>query len=341
MDLVYWTVGRYVNYDPLKPPGVLNPGGGFPTKTAMLREVWNDFYRTGITEHPAAYPEASILVVEPIWFRLRGSDLGDLYTPDLEMAVSEYEKYSAKIKIVYATEFAFMKLPRAYRDRIVGCSSVVTSCCPYQRGLFDMLGIPTSPLCDPISDVWFYHPEIQKELSVFGMSHISSNKNSQKVVEVFQALRDKPIKKVYIGDAALWGRRNMNREGKRLEKEIRKVADVFYESVPPVELGQILGGLSLGIFDTFHDTASFSNIESLMSGAVCLYGLHGAWEGRPGFHNLDTVDDFVGCLARLTDDFTCLPAKEYVDQARAWAVENHGVYRFREDWSKLLNILKA
>ena len=329
MDIFYLTVGRYHQYNPKLPPGKGNPGGGISDKTVAVLKAWRRFYQVGVSERIADYPNASILVVEPLWFKLRGGLHNHLQAPDMEEAVREYEEYDAEFKILYLSEFSFLKIPPVYRKRILAAATVVTSNCAFQRQFFAQLGIETKQLCDPVDVPVNIQSTLEKTMAVCALGRISTVKNSGKVIEIFQALKDLPVETVYIGDAALWG--ESAEEDKILEVEMRCVADKYYKNQPFASLLKLLGGYSCAIFDSFHDSCSASNLAALMMDVRCFYGLHSCWRERPGVHQLDSVENFVDALKRETADFSKIPKGD-----AAWAVERYSLDAFLRDWSTLL-----
>ena len=153
-------------------------------------------------------------------------------------------------------------------------------------------------------------------------------------MEIFRALKAHPIQTVYIGGAALWG--DARWQDKAIEREMRVVVDEFHGSLAQVPLSRAIASMACGLFDSFHDSCSASNLEALMGGVRCFYGLHGCWEHRPGVHGLNTVQEFVDALAQETDGFTRGPDENHAAAARAWALENYSQHRFLDDWMGVL-----
>ena len=113
-------------------PAKTIPARGISDKTAAVLKAWRRFYRVGVSERITDYPAANILVVEPLWFKLRGGLHDELRAPDIEEAVREYEQYDAEFKILYLSEFSFLKIPSVYRQRILDALTVATSNCAFQ-----------------------------------------------------------------------------------------------------------------------------------------------------------------------------------------------------------------
>ena len=329
MSLLYLTLDRYSKYDPIAPISLSNPGGGMGPKTLSAIDVWRGFYDVQASEDINV--GADILVVEPLWFLLRG-DGNNLVEPDVEDAIDQYKSHPARIKILYTSELALLKLGRGHLGQIVDASTVVTTNCEFQRKLFDMYDILTMPLCD-VTDGSYFDSDSLKRLSVMGMGRISHEKNSQKVVEIFKRLEGK-IERVYFGSASLWGFSKDN--DLPIESELKSHCDTIFSNVPQTTVVRELAGVSLAIFDTFHDCCSTSNLQALASGCLCFYGHHGLWKERPGIHGLETIDDFVEAIEEATDQFTCLPDNGLRIKAEEWAINNTSSNCFINEWQDII-----
>ena len=333
MNIFYLTVDRYHEANLDEPPGIKNPGGGIVGKTHYVLDAWRKFYDVGVGENIEESYDTEILVVEPLWFRMRGGLADEITTPDLEESVMAYEQHPARTKILYCSELAFVKFPEVFRNRIIDASSAVTTNCPFQKKLFHMFGIESVQLCDPIDESIFCN-DTPKTLSVCAMGKIASFKNSHKIIDIFERLKEYPsIQTVYIGDATLWGDTPWRDEG--LQNRMESVSDVYYPNLPDKLLSQALSPIACGIMDTFHDSCAASNIIMCMKSILCFYGLHGAWTGRPGVGGLDTVDDFVYAISDATEGFTAVPDVRHGDEGRQWAMENYSKSQFLEDWAEV------
>ena len=245
MSLFYLTLDRYSQYQPDKPVTEKNPGGGMGTKTLSAIDAWRRFYHVTVGEQLCG--GAEILVVEPLWFRIRGG-VGDLKKPDIDIAIEEYKNYSARIKVLYTSELALLKLDRHHREAIVDASTVVTTNCQFQENLFKAFNIPTMPLCDVTNPKDYYRPTTEKRLAIAAMGRISGDKNSQKVVEIFKALENK-IERVYIGGASLWG--YFDRQDLHVESQLKSNSDAFFNNVDQYEVAMQMTLIPMGIFDPF------------------------------------------------------------------------------------------
>lgn len=338
MKLNYLIPDRFGKYDLNAVPSKQNPGGGMGTKAQRAIEAWSRFYDVMQTENIETCLADAPLVVEPLWFQYRGHQ-NLSFVGDIEIAVEAYERHQSKIKILYSTELLMLEIPTPLRHRIFKASSVVTTPCKWLSGIYEMQGIHSLPLCDPVPESTFYNPDTPKTLSIVAIGRISTDKNSEKVLEIFKALKDKPIKTIYIGGSDLWG--HTNAIDSQLEREIRANCDEFHHNLSQHELATHLSSISCGIFDTYHDTGSESNLEACAAGIVSFYGSHGLWQERPGIHNLYTVQDFVDAIAKHTQDFTTPPAAEDRRKAETWALTNCSYNQFMKEWQEVLKYARA
>lgn len=332
MKIHYLIPDRFGLFNLELPPSMKNKGGGASAKVQRVIEALGQYYEVVVTD---SMPDekADCILTDPIWFRFQ-----EFHSPEyLYKMVEIYENYPARLKILCSTELALLELPYEARERIVQASSVVSTPCKWLSGLYNVHGITNVRLCDPVPSI-FYNPNEKKTVSVVGMSLISSIKNSERILEIFKALEGKSIKRIYIGSADLWG--EPNRYSIALEDAIRSNCDTFYRNLHQRGVATELMNVGAGIFDTYHDTGSESNLEALMSGVVGLYGSHGLWAERPGVHGLETADDFVDSLAELTDGFTKPPPKEKRIESEDWALQNCSYDHFLMEWRDLLAHVK-
>ena len=153
MSLLYLTLNRYIDYDQFQPVSQTNNGGGMGGKTASAVNAWSRFYPVKASQQ--IENGHNILVVEPLWFRLRGG-MGHLSAPNIDRAIEAYKANDAPIKIVYTSETSLIKLNAAQRYEIVKNSDCITANCLFQQKQFEMLGIPTQYLCDNTPEELYY-----------------------------------------------------------------------------------------------------------------------------------------------------------------------------------------
>ena len=332
MSLLYLTLDRYSKYDQFLPITPSNSGGGMGEKTIWAVNTLSSQYSVRVSQD--IEPDHEIVVVEPLWFRIRGG-MNNLTTPPLEESVDSFEKNNAQLKIVYTSETSLMKLPPEYRRAIIASADVITSNCDFQKNQFNMMDIPSQLLCDIAPEHLYYNPLVPKRLSVVALGRISTTKNSQKVLDIFRALEGTGIERVYIGSANLWG--DESRIDKHLEQEIKRYSDKFYRNIPHIMVGKILSNIAFAIFDTFHDCCSTSNLQALMSGILCFYGVHGLWNERPGVHGLETVNSFVEAMDSHSDGFTQVPDKDTRAEIESWALDNCSTFAFEKQWEGVIH----
>ena len=303
------------------------------TKAARAIEAWQAFYNVEATESLAEIGKTELLIFEPLWFRTRGHQ--KLLSIDIETAVEAYEQHPCDLKILYSTELSLLDIPPPLRDRIVDASTIVTTPCKWLEGMYQMQNIQSMRLCDPAPESIFYNPTMPKDVSVVAIGLISTQKNSEMVLEIFKRLEKHPITRIYIGGADLWGGKTpIDAE---LERNIRENCDEFHYNIPQTELAKKLSTIGCAIFDTFHDTGSESNLETNMSGVVSFYGTHKLWQERPGFRDLQTADDFVEAIRRETNNFQTPPNDENRKQTEKWALKNCSYEQFIQEWRQVLS----
>lgn len=334
MKLTYLVPDRFGMYKINVVPSHRNPGGGMGVKVQRAIEVWESFYDVKVTE--ILDSSLDFVVVDPLWFKWLGRY--ELHSRDYDEVVGRYEDFSG-VKILYSTELALLEIPVQYRERIVRASTVVTTPCEWLSGLYRMQNIPSVRLCDPVPESIFYNPSISKTLSVVAMSRISMDKNSEVVLEIFKALEGKPITRIYIGGADLWG--GENSADSELECEIRRYCDEFYHNLAQPEIARKLATIGCAIFDTFHDTASESNLEACMSGITSFYGGHGLWDERPGVKGLERVDEFVKAIGDVTNNFTVPPSDTYRKESEEWALSHCSYKQFLKEWKDIWSYVRS
>ena len=323
MSLYYLIPDRIGKYDLEQKPSSHNHGGGLAVKAQRAIQAWSAFYTVNVIAqiYDALSPE--FLVVDPFWFQSQ---------PDIEVAITNYEKARALYKILYTSELTLLEIPAKLRHRIVNASHVVTTPCDWFSDWCTMQSINSIRLCDPVPESMFYRPATTKIMSVVAMGRISTDKNSAKVIDIFRALKDEPIRTIYIGGANLWGHSNLIDE--KLESDMRVVADEFHYNLSQSEIASQLPKISCAIFDTFHETVSESNLECCMGGVMGFYGGHGLWDERPGIRGLESVSDFVDALRYATDNFSRPPVER--KRIEQWALRNCSYTQFLEEWKGVL-----
>ena len=292
-------------------------------KAKRAIQAWSGFYVVNVISQIDDALSPEFLVVEPYWFWEQ---------PDMEDAVTNYEKAKSLYKILYSSELTLLEIPTTLRHRIVNASHVVTTPCDWLSGWYTMQDIDSIRLCDPVPESEFYRPDTTKTMSVVAMGRISTDKNSAKVIDIFQALKDEPIRTIYIGGANMWGDSDIVDE--KLESDLRVVADEFHHNLPQSEIASQLSKISCAIFDTFHETGSESNLECCMAGVTGFYGVHGLWDERPGIRGLESVFDFVEALRYTTDGFSRPPVER--KRIEQWALRNCSYTQFLEEWKGVL-----
>ena len=322
-QIIYAVPNRFVNYSPTEPVSSTNKGGGVSTKSHRVCEAWDQYYDVVMMEGFDQYPKAHTLVFEPLMIRLARNS---------EQVIQAYANHDAALKVLYCSEQSILEIPKKIRDVLFKISSVVTTCCDFQADQLVTMGYSSIRLCDPIPPL-FFNSDSTKDLSVMGIGLISYQKNSEQMVEIFKQLSKYKVRTVYIGGASLWG--SEAPADSRLENELRKYCTEFHHNVAQSQVASVMHGISMGVFNTYHETCSESNQEANAAGVLGFYGGHSLWLERPGIHGLVTAEDYVDSMASKTKGFTELPDADYRLEAESWAQAHCSYKTFIDQWQEV------
>ena len=163
IDLIY-PVG-FANHDPNLISGVLNPGGGMPTKTLSVISVLSKRYKLNLIDS-FADRKNDIVVIEPLTPRLLDQDL-DQWVEDLHACDAK--------KILYCSEMEVNRWSPNLLTCILEGVDIVTANTKYQESLIRTLSNGERHpfyLCDPIDESLFRPAERQETQSLFSRSRL-------------------------------------------------------------------------------------------------------------------------------------------------------------------------
>lgn len=302
MELTLLVPDTAARYSLERPPGLRNPGGGVGIKYARMEQMLSQAYHVQRTSQ-LELVDTDFVIVEPLWF----SWIEDARTTPaaIDTRLKAFLERMFRNILVCGSEHELYLWPYRRKQDLMTAAHWITHNSTYQRHLFQAAGIPNSrPLSDPVPEHVFY-PSI-KQNRIYAASHISWQKNTKALIELYRALQDTDIETVYAGSAQTWGDDPSEvtlTDRYRLEAELREVTDIFLGDVPPHTVAYYGNAAQHHIQVAHHDTCCQNQQEAALAGAT-LWGLnHPINTERPvnQFQNIDTL------AAALIEQNACPP----------------------------------
>lgn len=310
-----------------------NPGGMY-VKVSQVQLALRGLYRIkAVSDISDPNENSDLLLIEPLWFRMGCG---------MERAYEKLE-FLTRLrhipKVLYCSEGELLRWPGEFRERCIKVFDVVTSNTEYQSGFLHSLGIPnTYRLVDPINPYLYRLGYPQDPPLVVAGGQISDAKNSFRIFEIFELLRDEPVQTAYIGGSKLWSGQDTD-VNRKLELDIEAVSDFFYGVVSRDVVSSILSRASVFVADNIHDTSAQMHCESLMSGVPSVCGAHPTYRERPGVVGCRTPSDFVDGIKLLTSDYTSPANLSYRQTLRNWSIKEFSYFAFQRQFKHLLSRL--
>ena len=302
----YLVPEKYRVFDPHRPPGPNNPGGGVASKVYRVNEAANHRWFTELISD-AAEVDAPVVLIEPLWFVMSNQTSDEC----LE-AINNLKA----IKIFYGTELSLLKWPNRFRDAVLETVDAVTVCCNHQREVFRYFGChDVATLCDPVPENLFA-PAMTKQKQLVCTGKIGWQKNTESVIELFDTLKGE-IETIYVGSANMWGETPSALNAK-LEAELRAVTTQFIPNATLIEMAHILNQATFFGHVAYHDTNSESQLEASLAGCITVALHHPAINGRSSYTGYTHIADMADAICRL--DRTEI--EQASDAARGWGLDN-------------------
>lgn len=333
-DVIDYLVPSYlINGNPEMPTSASNPSGGLRTKIFSVKMALRDRYHVNICDSVETC-EGNLLLIEPHCFHVE-TDRDQEAKSQLIQEIHDHEA----VKILYCSGIEVLRWSGNKVNQVAAAIDAITGNSTYLLNLLKGLDInkPYIMLIDPV-DENFFRPTTEKQLDVVAMGLVSRIKNTEFIVELFQALQGTPIRTVYLGNASLWGNAIKSNDlvwngALELEEELRDVTDLFIGGATRSKVAEILSEASIYVGNTLHGTYVASQVESLMSGCLSITGHHLIYSERPGITGLKSVPAFVSTIQNATDNFQEVPLRKTQDESRTWALKHCSFARFREQLS--------
>ena len=318
----------FLNFDAKVQAGVKNPSGGMRTKIRSVQKAMTNLQL--YTHTRVETLKSDFVLVEPLFFRENLPEQPDYGPLGSLKRLDDYDG----VKILYCSEKELLRWTGNFREKILDTFDVVTYNCEYQGRLWEAIGLKGARLLtDPI-DCGLFKP-LPKKFQVVSTGWISSDKNSEFIRDLYDALHQTKIDTVYVGGNTLWG---FNRKANmQLEHDIRGLTDVFVENAPQDVLAKYIGESAFFCGNTIHDTFSGCHAESVAAGCITVAGGHPLYSERFGFYVEPGVDAAMQKLSELTNGFSDMPDADYFVKARQWAEDNVGFDAFNRQLGKILS----
>ena len=309
----------FMDFDANVEGGVVNPSGGMRTK---IRSVQKAMTKIQMFTHTQVNTlKSDFVMVDPLFFR---ENLPDQPIEGVDVSLQRLKGYDA-FKILYCTEKELLRWTGNFREKVLDAFDVVTYNTEYQRRLWDAIGVKNMKLLvDPI-DCDLFMP-LPKKFQIYSAGWISSEKNSEFIRDLYLALHNTKLERIYAGGNDLWG--FSKKKDLRLEHDIRSVCDVFLKNVTQDVLSTYAGESAFFCGNTIHDTSSACHVESLAAGCITVAGGHPLYSERFGFYVEPGVEAAMEKLSELTNGFVDMPDVKYFEKSRQWAEDNVGFDAF-------------
>ncbi len=310
MELTLLVPDKAARYALELPPGPRNPSGGLGVKYARMEQMLSQAYhvhRTADLETVAT----DFVIVEPLWF-------GHANAEELDARLDAFLDRMFRNILVCGSEQELYLWPAKRRQKLVTAANWITHNCTYLRRLFQAAGIPNSQLlCDAVPEHVFY--PVPKQKRIYAASHISWQKQTNALGELYHRLKGTDIETVYMGSAQTWGDSTsepaqLHRH--KLEAELREVTDIFLGDVPQATVAFYANTCMHHVHVAFHDTCCQNQQEAALGGAT-LWGLtHPINTERP-VHQFQTIQELADALLETCtgDALQLYRNKEVLDYA--------------------------
>ena len=325
--ITYLTHQKWIDYNVNVRPEVQGHGGGMAVKTQRIIEALGRRYNIQATSDIEKI-DAPYVLVEPLYLTLfKPKDQPELHWEKL-VALGELASQGRTL-ILVCSEWELMRWQPVFREKVLATFDKITCNCEYQANLFNYFGVkPDGILCDPIQADLFCPPKNDDpDLIVLATGHISWQKNTEAVIEVFGQLMEQGIQTSYIGSADLWGK-NETEYNKELETDLKQVTTHYHKSLSQQEVVSEMQKAKVGLWCAMHETYGQGFAELLSCGRPVIAHDHGLRNERPYYDvDIDTI------LNLLTSEETWTSASK---EARDWTNKNVSYDVFLQQFSEVI-----
>ena len=326
--LQLYTSPDFIGHHPNFPVTGSHPTGGINTKMAAIAAALDCEVLTDIRDATAN------LIVEPLAIKAprnvpeeleQGGDWNKLRALE-KQRINELQTYPHP-KILLCSELELLRWTGDMQSDVLDAvNGKVYASCRYQQRLFQMVGITSEIVYEPISEFLFF-PGIKRKKQVVAAGSVKHIKNAEMIIKVFRSLEGKGYHRVYVGAPNVWTgkvhRRHEVEYDMSLYHELQTVCDEFHEASSMARVAHILSASQFYINFAYHEVCCRTAMEALMSGVGLICGEHPLWEEYPTLETISSAEACVAALEEYVDDET-IPAR-----MRQWASERFSLKRFK------------
>lgn len=291
--------------------------------TGMNSKYWNATRAVDMKlTHTLEDVNSGIVIIDPLWV---------WQYEDTQERWEALQKLNA-IKIVWAEEQEFLRLPRDRRMALYNHVDLTTTCNKFLQALLLEFGIKNDILYTHI-DEGFYKPEEKSPLVMAG-GQVSYEKGTHRIIELFKELK---CEKVFVGNAELWGKEPPQHQGvrfearKALERELSNVCD-HISYADRNEMCKLYSTAAVYVNLSRYDVGCLSVLEAGMSGCHLVL-----WDQHRQF------DEYYNVCRSSNKDYTFAKITELIETPkvneaiRDEMIKKHGQKAFRANLTNIVS----
>jgi glycosyltransferase involved in cell wall biosynthesis len=305
-----------------KRPG--GAGGGIAIKGRGFKRA---FPEAALISQAATADEYSILLVEPHWFNDYPSDGEEGFDKKIE----EYAAIKA-MKVLWFSDFYIADWTGKKRADILNSTQAIAGDSVHSAQMLKQLADSDNVyvLTEPV-DVDEILPPTTPKPYIYTCGQASVEKGIADLIEVFERLKDGPLKTVYVGSMDTWGiavRKNVHVD--RLYTELSETVDYLVPAADRAKVKQIATDAWGYINAARYETFSFACAEAMSAATFCFCGDHPTFDGRP-LNRFSTPADAADQIIEAYEKHGLTTNPE----VREFVIDNYSLAVFRRQLQEL------
>ena len=268
-----WTDTDAIHHEPQIGQG----GGGMLTKYINVKKCLANAHFTNDFADADMQP---VILVEPMLFHSKESPLS------IEDKITALKAHEG-VKLLWCEEQCVFRWKGELREKIFQAFDAILACNKYQAQLLKVIvpsEIPIRTLYTPI-DSDLFTPTVKKRQIVHA-GKIGLQKNTDTLIALYEKLKEKDIRTVYIGNGALWGS-YLYEQDKEIEYMMSNIADEYIATASITDTAEIINASLAGVSMTIYDVGSLFFLESATAGCHFF-----AWKYHPLYDEYENIVRF-------------------------------------------------